>query len=114
MKLIEQMAETARYVEGLEAKAANAEATCEDLSRVIACFVRVHGGLIPGEVWDELNKMEGFIRIGKRAAGGGVEPVGGGRHGPGGSGDAGDAGGADAAHHDLLVLRRPTLLRVVI
>ena len=73
MKLIEQMAETARYVEGLEAKAANAEGTCEDLSRVIACFVRVHGGLIPAEVWDGLNKMEGFIRIGKRAVETGVQ-----------------------------------------
>ena len=73
MKLIEQMAETARYVNGLEAKAATIEATCEALSQVIACFVRVHGGLIPGDVWDELHQIDGFVRIGKRAVDGGVE-----------------------------------------
>lgn len=66
MQLIEQMAETVRYVEGLEAKAAALEATCEDLSRVIACFVRVHGGAIPGDVWDEVQRRKGFYAYSMR------------------------------------------------
>ena len=73
MKLIEQIEETARYVRGLEAKASAAEATCEDLSRIIACYVRVHGGLIPTGVWNEVHQLEGFVRIGKRAVMAGVE-----------------------------------------
>ncbi len=73
MELIERMAETVRYVEGLEAKAATIEATCEDLSRVIACFVRVHGGLIPAEVWDEVHQRKGFYGYGVRVDESGVQ-----------------------------------------
>lgn len=72
MKLIEQMAETARYVEGLEAKAKSLEATCEDLSRVVACFVRVHGGLISADTWDRVHRRKGFVSCGKRVCAEGV------------------------------------------
>ncbi len=73
MKLIEQLEETVRYVRGLETKASAAEATCEDLSRVVACFVRVHGGLIPAEVWDDVHQRKGFVRCGKRVVEDGVQ-----------------------------------------
>ena len=73
MKLIEQMAETARYVDGLETKAKALEATCEDLSRIIACFVGMHGGLIPTPVWDRVQRRKGFVSCGKRVRAEGVQ-----------------------------------------
>ncbi len=73
LKLIEQMEETARYVRVLEAKASAAEATCEEFSRIIACFVRVHGGLIPAEVWDYVDGRNGFVSCGKRLVRDGVQ-----------------------------------------
>ena len=66
MKLIEQMAETARYVESLESQRDALEATCEDLSCMVACFVRVHGGAILADVWDDVHQRKGFFHIGKR------------------------------------------------
>lgn len=73
MKFIEQMAETVRYVEALEAKVAATEATCEDLSRIIACFVRLHGGLISSDTWDRVHRRKGFIACGRRACAEGVQ-----------------------------------------
>ena len=73
MKLIEQMEETARYVRGLEVKAAALEATCEEFSRIIACFVRVHGDMISAEVWDDVRQRKGFVSVGQRLVRDGVQ-----------------------------------------
>ena len=73
LNLIEQMAETVRYVERLEVKAGALESTCDEFSRIIACFVRIQGGLIPGEVWDEVHRQKGFVSCRKKALRDGVE-----------------------------------------
>ena len=73
LKLIEQMAEAVRYVEALEAKVAATEATCEDLSRIVACLVRVHGGMIPAGVWDEVHQRKGFVSYSARVDVDGVQ-----------------------------------------
>ena len=73
LKLIEQMAEAALYVQGLENKAAALEATCEDQSRIIACFVLIQGGRIPSGMWDQVHELEGFHGYGKRVYVGGVQ-----------------------------------------
>ena len=73
LKLIEQMAEAARYVQGLETKTSALEATCEEQSRIIACFVLVHGRRIHGQAWDQVHERKGFHGYGKRVVEGGVE-----------------------------------------
>ena len=73
MKLIEEMEKTTRYVRGLETKSAALEATCDEFSRIIACFVRVHGGRIPSVVWDEVHAQDGFFSCGKHVYVGGVK-----------------------------------------
>ncbi len=73
LKLIEQMSEAALYVQGLENKAAAMEAMCEDQSRIIACFVRIQGGRIHSEVWEDVHEREGFHGYGKRVYVDGVQ-----------------------------------------
>lgn len=72
IKWISEMRAAAEDVERLESRLAGVESTCEDLSRIVACLVSLHGGDIPSDVWDRVQATAGFLDYGKQLTEGGI------------------------------------------
>lgn len=73
LKFIQDMKEATEYAEDLEVRLAASQATCDDLSRIVACLVFLHDGTIPSRVWDQIQNHGGFVGYGKRTTEDGVQ-----------------------------------------
>ena len=56
-------------VEHMESELVGVEDTCDDLFRIVACLVMMHGGDIPAHVWDQVQSNKGFSGYGKLFSG---------------------------------------------